>query len=123
MATSTGWSGLTDNVYGEAYSTLGGEATLIRKLGKMLKKPGMRRIKELMLTLNGAAAGSAASSTYPRVQAEVDVGNPLVNGGARTIETVTVISANTTAADKTELDNAYGVNTITYPNGIPSFTV
>jgi hypothetical protein len=95
-----------DTGYGGGTMTLEDRDPIKRLIGQKLKKPGMRELKEIMLTLNGAAAGSAASATYKRVKSgEVSGSFTSELGGLRTIETVTDISRVTTAADKTELDN------------------
>lgn len=98
------WAGLWDNVHGEAYALTGSQENLKRRISRILEKPGARALQELMLTLNGAAAGSAASATHTRVEADVDRTTAVVGGGVRTVETVTDVSRNTDAADKTEID-------------------
>lgn len=68
-----------------------------RRIAQLLGTKGMRADRELLLTLTGAAAGSAASDTNSRVEASTEL------GGRRTIETETLVGRNTTAGDATEL--------------------
>lgn len=76
---------------------LSGRNSMQDRLAMLASKPGYRKLKELMKTTIGAAAGQAALSQYARVKVEDDL------GGARTIETVTAINRNSTASDVTEL--------------------
>lgn len=105
------WSGLFNNVLSQpegavdGHSLLGSNTNLERRISRILRKPGARKTKELLLTLIGASAGSAASSTYKRVQGTVSPGVALSGGGDVTIETKTVVSRNTTAADVTDLSD------------------
>lgn len=104
MTTVTGFSGLFDTIQPTGL-TLSDSENIRKRISKVLSRSeGARELKELLLTLNGAAAGAAASATVARVGHTVDAGNPVVNGGARTIDTVTVIGRNTTAADETAID-------------------
>ena len=88
---------------GEAYSPQRESSKMSRSIARMLSRRGQGRIQELMLTLNGAAAGSAAAASYPQIAAPT--GSPVDPGGKAVIETVTQITGNTTAAQKTEIDN------------------
>ena len=67
-----------------------------------LARPG-RVTRELLLTLLGATAGSAASETYKRVYRPVRNSDPQEYGGLATTETVTLVSRNTTATDITNI--------------------
>jgi hypothetical protein len=99
------FDGTTDvNGDGATGHTLQGANALKRQISRITRRTGFRKMQELMLTLNGAAAGSSASKTHARVGHTVDPGNATVNGGVRTIETVTDVSRVTTSADKTEID-------------------
>ena len=81
------------------YQLLHNRSPLNSGISRMLSRRGqMRALKEAMLTLNGAAAGSAAAASYKRVQHSSDP------GGARTVETVTVINRNTVTSDKDYID-------------------
>jgi hypothetical protein len=93
------WSGLNDLELGGAYSLpteyrfpKGGVARMFRSLGSL-------EFQEILDTILGAASGSAASKTYSQIGGK-EVGGAL--GGVRTINTVTVISRNTTDADVTD---------------------
>lgn len=112
------WSGLWEGVHNQAHALTGAQENIKRRLSRILEKPGARELQELMLTLNGATAGSAALATYKRVEAAVDRTTAVVGGGSRTIETVTVVNRNTAAADKTEIDtilnDSFAVSS--YPN-------
>lgn len=98
MATYTG---LWEGVFGQAHALTGTKSALKRNISRVLRKNGARGLKELMLELNGAAAGQAASSTFKRVSHDTD---PYGLGGTRAIDTVTVLSRNTASADETEID-------------------
>lgn len=82
------------------YALLGVNQRTKRMIGRLLRREGNRLFQEIMLTVNGAAAGSAASKTHSRIEAPTDSDNL---GGVRVIETVTDVSRNTDAADVTEL--------------------
>jgi len=76
---------------------------------KALAKKGNLALREIMETLNGAAAGSAASKVLARVAASEEL------GGVRTIENETLVSRNTTAADVTEINaDILSLSTRTY---------
>lgn len=66
-----------------------------RRVAQALGTRGLLGEREIMETLNGAAAGSAASKTLSRIVAAEEL------GGVRAIETVTIIGRNTAAADVT----------------------
>lgn len=69
-----------------------------REAAKALAKKGTMALRELMETLNGAAAGSAASKTLSRVANSTEL------GGVRTVETETLVGRNTTAGDATTIN-------------------
>ena len=101
------WSGLWDGVHGAAHAVTGSRPRLQRMISRLIEphgNSGKRKLQELWLTLNGAAVGQAASATHKQVAADYNVSSHLIRGGARTIETITDVSANTAAADKTDLD-------------------
>lgn len=88
-------------------------------IARLLARGGFRGMRRVMLVLTGAAAGSAASETHARVAAQTpfNIGSM---GGARTIETVTDNSGNTTAAQETYIENnilnmRYAANPTSYP--------
>lgn len=78
-------------------STAHTTSALRRRASQALGKKQTYALRELMITLNGAAAGSAASATQTRIAAAEEL------GGVRTIETETLVSRNTTAGDATDI--------------------
>lgn len=68
-----------------------------RKVAQALSVRGLRPLKEAIITLLGATAGSAALSTRTRVAAAEEM------GGVRTIETVTEYDDTTAAGDVTAI--------------------
>lgn len=99
-------SGFWSDIGSGGYSQLPGKAPSRKRLSRVINKRGMKKLQELMLTLNGATAGSAASATYKRVQhADSDgLAGQIGGGGKVNVETVTVVSRNTTATDKSDID-------------------
>lgn len=101
------------------------------RVSRLLRKNrnAMRVLNELMDTTIGASAGSAAAASYSRVDPEKTTqsvtgydGNsytvPVIDdvGGARAIETRTMISRNSTADDVTELKKLFSDDSKpTYP--------
>lgn len=76
-----------------------------RRVARELASEANIPLREAMLTLNGATTGSAMSATRARIAAATEL------GGRRTIETVTLIDANSASGDKTRIDSdvlAYG---------------
>lgn len=71
---------------------------LRRKVAMTLNKKQLRGMREMMATLNGAAAGSAASAVNGRVEANEEL------GGVRTIESETLVNENSAAADVTQIN-------------------
>lgn len=97
------WSGLW-NEFGEAtgHSLLVNKSSLRKRLSLLFRQRGNAVLKELMLELNGAAAGDAALAQRTRVTATQQL-TLLGNGGAVDIETVDLVNRNTTAADATDI--------------------
>ena len=97
------YSGLWDGVYGDSYSLLVDKPSVGKKIDKFLRRSrnGSRELRELMLTLIGASAGSTAADSYLRAAHTVAQGLPAANGGLRTMETRTIINRATTAGDVT----------------------
>lgn len=85
-------------LFGNSYSMAVNRSPVERVITRIIKKNRFR--KRLMLTLNGAAAGSTATETESRVQHSTTM-----LGGARTIETFTYVNRATTSGDKTAGDN------------------
>jgi hypothetical protein len=71
-----------------------------RAVSYLMRRPGSRKQRELLLTLLGASAGSAALEVRKRVSG-ADEGNGV--SGNMTIESVDVVNRNTTADDDTAL--------------------
>jgi hypothetical protein len=115
-----------------------------RAISQLLLRNQFRDVAAVWIALTGAASGSNATATYKRNQAQVgpDATTPIPTdvgsmGGNRTIETVTVLNRNTTAADVTYLkdflDGDLVDRSISYPtvsgsggggkivNGVPTF--
>lgn len=78
-------------------TSIKGKSPLRTKVSQLFGKRSMFMIREKLDTLLGAAAGGAASKTLSRIANSTEL------GGLRTIETETIISANTDAADVTEI--------------------
>ena len=102
------YSGLYDGVHGSPHSLLsdtvkiGNAETQVARL--LSKRPyGRAKLRELMLTLNGAVAGSAASASHKRVKWTPDR-TGVTGGGAIATETFTAVGRNTTADDKSDID-------------------
>ena len=71
----------------------------LRRIAAMaLGTKSLRALREKMLTLNGATAGSTALETNGRVEANAEL------GGKRTIESETLVNAATVAGDVTEIN-------------------
>ena len=98
----TSYSGLFNGIHGEAYAIPFDYDSVNRQISRTFykTKQGNRLYRELLVTLIGATAGSAAADSYVRAAA---VNNHEQLGGQRAMETVTVVSRNTTAADVTML--------------------
>lgn len=116
VPTVTGWQGfwsMTGDML--AYSTLsrtyqGWRSNEEWRLARIYNKPQMREIRALQLALLGATTGGTASSTYKNVSSPVNttLAVPVATGvgdfgGTRDIDTNTVISRATIAADVTYL--------------------
>ena len=107
MVTATGFTPL----YGD-YETVSGENPLQRSVAQILNRNSLRELKELMLTLNGVGAGSAALSQYSRVAPAVEM------GGQRAIEVIDAVNRNSAAGDITAIAEdilAYPLVPTTYP--------
>lgn len=72
-------------------------------LARMLTSHPMRPIREVLLTLVNGNVGDAASETYKRRRGVTSVDDTTALGGLVTIDTTTLISRNTAAADQTNL--------------------
>ena len=101
------------------YTTISGDSPTKRRIAALFNKPGMKALREIAITLNGATAGSTAAHTRARIKA-VEEGGAIDSelGGDRTIETVTDVNRATDAADVTELNAdifAYPLKPSSYP--------
>lgn len=86
--------------WGELGATLtlsSGESPIKRRIAQWLNKRQLRGFRELMIELNGVAAGQAALAEHTRVAASEEL------GGVRAIETVTDVDRVTAAADVTNI--------------------
>ena len=101
------WSGLWDDIGGSAHTLLVDKTSLGKRIARLLRQHGDTVDRELMLTLNGTAAGAAALANRYKVEHVGQPGEGADYGGVRTIETVDKINRVTTAADKTALDAIY----------------
>lgn len=85
-----------------------GKSPLRMHIAKMLGKKSQLMIRQKMFALMGVVAGSSAAKTLGRIQASTEL------GGARTIESETIGSGNTDAADVTEIKADYlGITSLT----------
>lgn len=117
-ARATGWQGLWTYEAGQTqYSPIQDRVPRRNGIKRLMNRSQWRAVSELFDTLIGAAAGSSASKTHTQVQAFTAEPGP-VGGGLRTIEVVTDISRNSTAADVAMLKEMT-VNVTTRPNPYP----
>lgn len=79
-------------------NTIHTTSALRRIASQALGKKSTYALRELMETLNGAAAGSTATKTYARIQANEEL------GGVRTIESQSLVNRVTTTADKNDIN-------------------
>lgn len=97
------WSGLWNNVHAQDYALITSRSNLMQRVAKLFAREGARADAELLTTLNGAAAGGTAAETRKRVIAVQSTGEMNL-GGARVIETQTVVDRATTGTDETKYD-------------------
>lgn len=117
------WSGLFDGILPTGavagHSFISNKNANKRHVSRLLGKPSMRKLKELMLTLSGAAVGQAAVDSYKRIQHEAAPGVALANGGMRAIEAVTTVDRVTNADDLAEMkdiiDDEWALTAAQYP--------
>lgn len=112
---STGWSSFWGTAP-NAHQLLFGRSSAERRAAIALSRGGSRPLRAAMKALSGAAAGGAVSDTKAQVQAA----NGDNVGGARVVETVTLITGNTTAAQETYsearvLDAVFAAEPSSYP--------
>lgn len=107
------------------YGQGGQKVSIERRISKLLRKPQMAVIREVMETLNGAAPGSAALAQKPFVRAQATSPGTVTGigdlGGNRTVDTVNLINRNTVASDQAYilalLTNRFGP---VIPTGYPT---
>lgn len=108
LATATVLGGFYETNGVPSLESVGGLGANRRMIAQLLGTKQLMAQRELMTTLDGAAAGSAASKTYGRVVAAEEL------GGKRTIESQALVNRNTAAADTTEIEatiNSYSTKT------------
>ena len=105
------FSGLfdTDGSGGENYALLVKRSPLQKKLARAFKRRSLRRFGNYMAQLTTSDSPDA-DVAYRRVVAEASPGESTVNGGVRSVETVTVQASTTNydsedAADAEEMGN------------------
>jgi hypothetical protein len=84
--------------WGSGYTLIKDRAPIERCAARVINRRGLKKEQELLQTLIGTTAGSAALSQYARKTAATGQ-----QGGAQTIETVDIVNRNSTAADVTQL--------------------
>lgn len=97
-AVATVKGGLFPEVGVSSLSSIQGSGAGLRRIQQNLSDEGLREMRRRALTLDGVVAGTTATETKKRIEANSEL------GGKRTIETVTLIGRATTAADITELN-------------------
>ena len=103
------YSGLWNGVYRINYSALASNGNTFEQnnrtrtaITKLISRDrGTRKLMSLMRALNGVAPGGTATVTFRNDKAPIANGDPLSNGGKRTIQTVNDVNRATTAADQT----------------------
>ena len=84
--------------WNDSYTLIKDRAPIERCVARVLNRRGLKREQELLQTLIGTAAGSAALAQYARKTAATGQ-----QGGVQAIETVDIIDRVSTAADVTQL--------------------
>lgn len=117
-------------LFGDTYTSVDARGPQAYNLRRVVRRSGFRKTKELFDTLIGAAVGGAALLTHKQIAEDTSIGGVGGGGGLRTIETITDINRNSTAADITAL-KALTFNVKMQPspypvdlsgNGGPAFT-
>lgn len=98
IATATVKGGLFPEVGVSSLASIQGTNFGVRRIGQLLNAKGMRELRRRAFTLDGVVAGTTATENLKRIEANSEL------GGKRTIETETLISRATTAADITEIN-------------------
>jgi hypothetical protein len=99
------YSGFWNGIFGANHALTGAQQRQKRAISRIMEKPGNRKLRGLMLALNGAAAGGTATVTHKQIAGPASTPTTLTAlGGLRTVETVTDVNRATTAADETNID-------------------
>jgi hypothetical protein len=85
--------------YGTTLTQVQGTGPARRRVAQALSQKGQLALREIAETLDGVVAGSTASKTYSRVEANEE------QGGVRVIETQSLVNRATTANDVTEINS------------------
>ena len=108
LPTVTGYSGFWNERFGAGsgtgYAMLAGRNSIDNLTAQQLSKPGNRSVRRVMRALLGATTGGSKVETVSQIRP----GTPFAGetfGGARAVDTVTLQSGNTTAADLTYMQN------------------
>lgn len=88
--------------WNDSYSFIQDQSSFRKQIARLFDRKQLRKDRELIVELLGAAAGETASATLKRVEHSTTE-----LGGLRTIETETLVSRATTAGDDTELTADY----------------
>lgn len=105
--TVTGWSSFwrTSAPLGQGgdYAMYGNRTAIERQIDHFLGQPGFKQYRRVMRALLGASVGGTATETVARVSAPAGLTQNNQLGGARAIDTITIINRATTAADLTAM--------------------
>lgn len=85
-------------LWGDDYAVLKDRNVLVPQIAKLLKTPGMKDLRELIVTLLGVGDGATALVQLARVDHSL-----IELGGQRTISTIDLLNRATTTADETSL--------------------
>lgn len=95
--------------YSSVYTFLSGKPTALKDAARALAKRSGMATRELMETLNGAAAGSTAAKTLKRITASSEL------GGVRAVESEEIVNRATVAGDVTNINaDVLSLSTRTY---------
>ena len=100
------YNGGYNNAGGAPYNLLINRDQIVMRIAGRLRAKGNRKVAALMDSLLGAAVGQQATSSYKRVTETPQFSNVGL-GGARPLETRTIINRPSTAADLTLLDRMH----------------
>ncbi len=106
------WSGLWDRQYGTPYTSIGVALGFTEntsefnsgtrdRLAKLLRNRGERVLARLAFTLMGVVPGTTATEALSQLTSSSGLGDPLSNGGRRTVASVNLVNRATTSADQT----------------------